>query len=121
MMASTFQEQNDDPFVYTYLGDVLDPNGDTPLIESDGGSGTAGGNWDEETYDTELMTGYIDTSNYIADMTYNTLEDLGYVLDIDYAYLLEQPLDWLEREALNAQSASTSNAQTTCNPFTNSF
>ena len=28
-------------------------------VEQDGGSGTAGSHWDEETFNNELMTGYI--------------------------------------------------------------
>jgi hypothetical protein len=50
-------------------------------VEQDGGSGTAGSHWDEGTFDTELMTGYIDKSGmYVADMTIASLEDLGYQL-----------------------------------------
>lgn len=49
------------------------------FVETDGGAGTAGGHWDEETFDGELMTGYInDSGNYLSDMTIASLEDLGY-------------------------------------------
>jgi len=53
------------------------------VIEEEGGSGTAGGHWDEDTYFNELMTGYIDDNNYLSDMTYGALEDLGYQVNYD--------------------------------------
>ena len=52
-------------------------------VEQDGGSGTAGAHWDEDTFNLELMTGYIDPSPsdmYVADMTIASLGDLGYEL-----------------------------------------
>ena len=46
-----------------------------------GGSGTAGSHWAEATFNTELMTRYIDQSDmYVADMTIASLADLGYLL-----------------------------------------
>jgi len=72
------------------------PDGDgdfDPLlvpVETDGGAGTAGSHWDEETFKTELMTGYIGYldpttqqytgQNYISDITWASLQDLGYQL-----------------------------------------
>jgi len=59
------------------------------FVETDGGSGTAGGHWDEDTYQDELMTGYIgylandgtyDNTNYLSDWSVASLADLGYVL-----------------------------------------
>jgi hypothetical protein len=50
------------------------------LVETDGGSGTAGSHWDETTYVNEIMTGYIDDSNYLSDMTAASYGDLGYQL-----------------------------------------
>ena len=70
-----------------YVGYVTED--DFLLVETDGGSGTAGGHWDEETYMDELMTGYIgylaedgtyDDTNYLSDWSVASLEDLGYVL-----------------------------------------
>jgi hypothetical protein len=66
-----------------YLGDATDENGDSPVIELDGGSGTAYAHWDDETYDDELMTGYIDSQNAISDMTLAALADLGYTVNSD--------------------------------------
>ena len=53
-------------------------------IETDYGSGTAGGHWDEATFQNELMTGFIGTlddyrtPNYVSAMTVASLEDMGY-------------------------------------------
>ncbi len=52
-----------------------------PLVETDGGSGTAGGHWDDDTYSNELMTGYIDDSNYLSLMSYGALDDMGYAIN----------------------------------------
>lgn len=56
---------------------------DYPLVETDGGSGTAGGHWDEETYENELMTGYVNNPNYLSDMSYGALEDMGYIVNYE--------------------------------------
>ncbi len=47
-------------------------------VEQDGGGGTRDSHWDEETFDNEIMTGYIDTANYLSNMTVASLDDLGY-------------------------------------------
>ena len=52
-------------------------------IETHGGDGTAGGHWDEALFGNELMTGFIDAGNYLSDMTFASLEDLGYDTFID--------------------------------------
>ena len=50
-------------------------------MEQDGGSGTAGSHWDEETFGNELMTGYInDGPNYFTAMSAASFKDLGYVI-----------------------------------------
>ena len=55
-------------------------------VEQDGGSGTAGSHWDEETFGNELMTGYIDNGdNYFTAMSEASFRDLGYVIRSDYA------------------------------------
>jgi hypothetical protein len=57
-------------------------------IEQDGGSGTAGSHWDEETFGNELMTGYINEGeNYFTAMSAASFADLGYVIKSDYASL----------------------------------
>ena len=55
-------------------------------VEQDGGSGTAGSHWDEETFGNELMTGYINSGdNYFTAMSEASFRDLGYVIRSDYA------------------------------------
>ena len=59
-------------------------------VEQDGGGGTAGSHWDEETFVNELMTGYIDNGeNYFTAMTEASFADLGYVIRSDYASLAD--------------------------------
>ena len=48
------------------------------LVEDEGGSGTAGSHWDEEALGNELMTGYIDDTNYLSKFSVMVLDDLGY-------------------------------------------
>ena len=56
-----------------------------PAVEQDGGSGTAGSHWDEDTFHNELMTGYIDSgSNPFSAMSAASFADLGYVLSGTY-------------------------------------
>ncbi|MCL6728870.1 leishmanolysin [Sphingomonas hankyongi] len=55
-------------------------------VEQDGGSGTAGSHWDEETFGNELMTGYInDGQNYFTAMSAASFRDLGYVITPNYS------------------------------------
>ena len=54
-------------------------------VEQDGGSGTAGSHWDEETFHNELMTGYInDGNNPFSAMSAASFGDLGYQIRSDY-------------------------------------
>ena len=52
-------------------------------VEMDGGSGTAGGHWDDATFVNEIMTGYINGSNYLSEMTIAAFEDMGYDTVLD--------------------------------------
>lgn len=54
-------------------------------IETDGGSGTAGKHWDEATFGSELMTGWISNNAPISTMTIAALEDMGYQTVFDPA------------------------------------
>ena len=55
-------------------------------VEQDGGSGTAGSHWDEETFVNELLTGYLDDGrNYLTEMSIASFADLGYVVRPDYS------------------------------------
>jgi len=57
--------------------------GTTVPVEEDGGPGTAFGHWDEETFDEELMTGFIALGDSpLSVMTIGSMQDLGYVVDL---------------------------------------
>lgn len=80
---------NDGSYEYTFNGSqfFMDEFG-IIYIESDGGSGTALGHWDDETYDGELMTGYLYDQNGeqpngigLTQMSIASLGELGYDLD----------------------------------------
>jgi len=59
-------------------------------VEQDGGAGTAGSHWDEETFNNELMTGYINEgSNYFTAMSEASFRDLGYQISSNYANLAD--------------------------------
>jgi len=67
------------------LADGVTLTKDLVPLETHGGSGTAGSHWAENVFDSELMTGYIDTSSVngsVADplstVTVASLKDLGY-------------------------------------------
>ncbi|MCZ6764487.1 MAG: leishmanolysin-related zinc metalloendopeptidase [Alphaproteobacteria bacterium] len=70
----------DDVIVYNYLGAyaTAENGGVAPAVESDGGPGTAGGHWDEVTFNDELMTGYINDLNFYTSLSIGALVDLGY-------------------------------------------
>jgi len=57
-------------------------------VETDGGSGTAGGHWDELLFDAEIMTGYVDTGGFVSVMTIAAFEDMGYDTVFDNPYSL---------------------------------
>jgi Ca2+-binding RTX toxin-like protein len=53
-------------------------------VEQDGGPGTAGAHWDEETFNAELMTGFAESAGVgmpISRMTIGALRDLGYTVN----------------------------------------
>lgn len=59
-------------------------------VEQDGGSGTAGSHWDEETFYNELMTGYINNgANYFTEMSAASFADLGYVINPSYGPVID--------------------------------
>jgi hypothetical protein len=57
--------------------------GATVPVEEDGGPGTRLSHWDEETFDAELMTGFIALKgdSPLSVMTVGSMQDLGYVTD----------------------------------------
>lgn len=55
-------------------------------VEADGGPGTALGHWDDETFDNELMTGFINSGfNPLSRLTIASMGDLGYEVNLDAA------------------------------------
>jgi len=74
------------------LAEYLDMGGSGSGIpvELDGGAGTAGSHWDEETFNNELMTGYInDGVNPFSAMSAASFADLGYTINPNYANLAD--------------------------------
>ncbi|UCH25749.1 MAG: DUF1573 domain-containing protein [Trueperaceae bacterium] len=67
---------------YTTLGGA----GNVP-VEDGGGAGTKCGHWDEETFETELMTGFLNAgvTNPLSRMTVASFQDLGYSVFINGA------------------------------------
>lgn len=55
-------------------------------VETDGGSGTAGSHWDEDLFNAEIMTGYVDAGGFVSVMTIAALEDMGYDTVFDNPY-----------------------------------
>jgi hypothetical protein len=65
---------------------TLGGSGGAP-IENGFGAGTQCGHWDEETFDNEVMTGFLNTgtSEPLSRMTIGSLEALGYTVDLSVA------------------------------------
>jgi len=53
----------------------------TVPVENEGGEGTSDSHWRESVFNTEIMTGFLDTSTPISLMTIGSLEDLGFVVN----------------------------------------
>lgn len=52
-------------------------------VENNGVMGTACSHWDEETFHSELMTGYLDRDAPLSRITGGALSDMGYQVDLD--------------------------------------
>jgi len=77
-------------------------------VENTGGPGTADSHWREAVFHNELMTGFVAAaSNPLSRMTVASLEDLGYVVDMDAAeeYSLPDALMLAESGHLVASNA----------------
>jgi hypothetical protein len=60
------------------------PSAASVPVEHDGGSGTANAHWDEDRFDNELMTGFIEPPSVpmpISRMTVGSLQDMGYTVN----------------------------------------
>ncbi len=61
-------------------------------VENTGGPGTADSHWRETVFRNELMTGFIgSTGNPLSRMTVASLQDLGYVVDLNAAEAYSLP------------------------------
>ena len=60
---------------------ALGGGGNIP-VEQNGGGGTACGHWDEETFNAELMTGYVESGAMpLSKMTVSSLQDMNYTVN----------------------------------------
>jgi hypothetical protein len=63
-------------------------------VENSGGPGTAGGHWEEDIFNAELMTGYVESAGVpmpISRMTIASLADLGYTVNLAAADAFSLP------------------------------
>lgn len=58
-------------------------------VEQEGGAGTAGSHWDETIFEDELMTGYIDATNYFTAMSAASFADIGYTVAADFTGIVD--------------------------------
>jgi hypothetical protein len=62
---------------------LINPASSIP-VEGDGGAGTADSHWDEDAFDAELMTGFVESAGVtmpLSRMTVGSLEDMGYAVN----------------------------------------
>eukprot|EP00924_Labyrinthula_sp_SR-Ha-C_P002161 snap_masked-scaffold_19-processed-gene-2.19-mRNA-1 protein AED:1.00 eAED:1.00 QI:0/0/0/0/1/1/2/0/313 len=71
-------------------------------IEGDGGSGTAGAHWDEDAYENELMTGYLNAGvfNPASVMTIKSFIDMGYEVDLSAVQAYTLPKEGFSGEKI---------------------
>ena len=71
---------------------VNNPEAISIPIETDGGFGTAGVHWDDQTFGAELMTGYTSSGVMpLSAMSIGSMADLGYVVDYSQAGSYSMP------------------------------
>ena len=83
----------------------LGGNGNVP-VENTGGGGTADAHWRETTFRTELMTGYLNSTNQLSVLSAASLADLGYGIDLAGADAYSLPTSL--QSAFQAFSIATS-------------
>ncbi|MBU6216656.1 MAG: hypothetical protein KGR17_08640, partial [Acidobacteria bacterium] len=82
---------------------LLGRTGTVP-VEAGGGAGTAKSHWRESTFDTELMTGFLDVgSNPLSRLSIASLADMGYRVDLDQADAYTLPGSLLRLQMLLAE------------------
>ena len=70
------------PKAVSYYNSVFGNTATAVPIEQEGGDGTAYAHWTESIFGTEILTGFIGTSNPISVITVGAYDDMGY--DVDY-------------------------------------
>lgn len=82
-------------------------------IEQDYGAGTAGSHWDEELFNTELMTGFVENQGAmpVSEITIAALYDMGY--EVNFAAVESYSYDGVEVTLLNVDTSSSTNSQLT--------
>lgn len=80
-------------------------------VEKNGGAGTAGAHWEEDVFDTELMTGWAENSPPMpmSKVTVGSLQDLGYT--VSYTMADSYSLPGQVQTASNASAATQNNLQ----------
>ncbi|MFF2042784.1 leishmanolysin-related zinc metalloendopeptidase [Kitasatospora sp. NPDC058170] len=88
---------------------LLDGGAPRPVpVENTGGPGTADSHWRESVFDNELMTGFVGRAgNPLSRLTVASLQDLGYVVDVDAAdqYALPNHLELAVSGRLRTRTA----------------
>ena len=66
---------------------IFGNNANSVPVENQGGPGTRGSHWRESVFDNELMTGFLNfgQANPISRLTVASLDDLGYVVNLNAA------------------------------------
>jgi hypothetical protein len=79
---------------------VLGRSGTVP-VEAGGGAGTARSHWRESTFDTELMTGFLDFgANPLSRLSIASMADMGLQVDLDQADPYSLPGSFLRLQRL---------------------
>ncbi|NMP30074.1 PEP-CTERM sorting domain-containing protein [Thalassotalea sp. M1531] len=89
-------EQNTGRYTGQYALDMFreefDPTAEFVPVELDGGPGTANGHWDESwlggTFDSDLMTGYLDFPTTLSNTTLASFADIGYIVRLNDGRIL---------------------------------
>lgn len=80
-------------------------------IENDGGAGTAGAHWEEDIFDSELMTGWAENAPPmpLSKVTVGALQDLGYT--VSYTMADSYSLPGASQNSPNASSVTQNHLQ----------
>jgi hypothetical protein len=79
-------------------------------LEAGGGSGTRDSHWREALLQTELMTGYVDSSMALSRITAASLADLGYQVNMNAADAYQRPASTSSFSAATTSTGSTSSS-----------